>query len=123
MTTNEWKRRTHTVPMKGDGQPIEDVIGELHAQLDAIDIRLSKMEKGPAAPKTRRVFDADTPAPEYLVPVDRHAGIIGGDYEPGMAGEGLPRALSSRRTPGDSLDDTPAPEYYVEVNRRDGTVG
>lgn len=118
MTTNEWKRRTHTVPMKGDGQPIEDVIGELHARLDAIDIRLSKMEKGPAAPKTRRVFDAGTPAPEYLVPVDRHTGIIGGGD-----GDDLPRALSSRRTPGDSLDDTPDPEYLIEVDQKAGTVG
>lgn len=102
--------------MKSDGQPIENAIGELYAHVDGIDSRLSKLEKQPAAPATRKAFEDTGPAPEYFVPVvDRTAGIIGGD----ISGEGSPRVLS--RTP--DIDTDPAPEYFVPVNRNASTVG
>ena len=40
--------------------------------------RLEKLEKAPADPKTSRMFNSrELAAPEYYVPVDRKAGIVG----------------------------------------------
>lgn len=122
MTETNLKHRIHTVPMKGDGQPIENAIGELYGHVDGIDDRLSKLEKGPGTLATRKAFeDTGGPAPEYFVPVDRKAGVVGGDGAGDV--EGSPRALSRRTPTSDISGDTPEPEYFVPVDQKAGIIG
>lgn len=116
----ELKRRVLTVDHSGNGidqdrkaMSIADARATLDRMHDEeIDLRrrLENLEgKGGGS--------ADIVDPEFFVPVDRHAGIIGGD---GILEAAAPRALERRRLGG---QEEVLPEYYVPVDRHAGSIG
>lgn len=117
----ELKRRVLTVDHSGNGidqdrkaMSIADARATLDRMHDEeIDLRrrLENLEgKGGGS--------ADIVDPEFFIPVDRHAGIVGGD---GILEGSAPRALE-RRDLRRGQEEV-LPEYYVPVDRHAGSIG
>lgn len=114
--SENWTKRTLTVDHSGKGidQGAKGMtIADAHATIDRMKDETKNLERR-LSHLDGRGESPDHVEPELFVPVDRKAGVIGGD-------DGVPRALERRALAEDP--DEVLPEYYVPVDRKAGIIG